>query len=933
MARSHVSILVRQCLHQRVPPHEFEELLRLANKKWHPASIEIVASLVTSASSYCLASDPLVSGYLQVILTSQLASVSDCLSTCIKAWQHRSRNGGSETTHHARILAQFITDLTLLIPSLLSTTSEGRTCIILSSRWLRTLFHLAAGPDAKQNDEQINVLVGAICLFLITLMNTTAGATALKHAESSREDPVNVAIRQALDGSMATFPDVSMRLLTEAQKHSALLEPTNPAADHAQAADMGNQFESTIADAQIVPTRAATYALLYTKLQNASTIDDNALVQFLSARYPGNNGLAFNDLLFSSFDVLSKPSSSFEPMYQAQCRIYLHNKLPAVLALIASFEPLPTEQYLQELWNDLSTLGNSEVASVAKHFLHICVHHRLISADTVQNLTGEDLNSTSAKGLFPKQALVDQVSGNASRGPRLVDELAKNDGNAGPVGLAIVEIVHKYCQAKETQHLKDMANALVRLPSTIHSLGMFVKPSYFLSPFCKLIDEWAWDIHGESQPIYEEFGSILLLIMTVKFRLGLANQELGLSSSSGFVAQYLSSGQSERRLQQLTEGEAHNLGEWIHNLYDSEGISDDVTTNCSAKEFHLMVPTLLRQSMTAFSKGNLSQDKLEGGLDYLLEPFLLPSLLSAFAWLARAVMKDTNSATVIIRRLAKAPESSETSRLHRTILDIAHGMFRRTLSQVLDQPQYAEVMGLFGGASPFTVNTGVKANDLSMWTNGAGGITSYLRRVISDLLAISSAGIFQPDVIVATSLVRGPGAVVHALVELLVQYAANQQFAQLLDIIATIIASTDSTGVSLRNSLQLLHARLGKFLKKGDNLFAEALVHLHRRIEFYATALTPQPGGDDTGMIPVEAADLAEINLDQIPLDPEPPKQQPVQMQEPDSLAGEDMEQMLNEAANMGNIDDYTTNEDNMFNMDMDNYELANLDDLDMSMF
>jgi len=933
MARSQVFVLVRQCLHERVPPHEFEELLRLAIKRWRPASIDIVASLFISASNFCLDKDPLVSGYLQVIVSARHASVPDCLSASIRQWQHHAKTNPSDITHHARTLAQMLTDLTIITSNLSLTVAEARQCMVLSSRWLRTLFNLAAGPEGKQNDEHTTVLVGANCLFLVTTMNTSAGATCLKHAEASRDNPVNVAIRQALDGSMATFPDISMQLLTEAQKHTALLESTTSNTETAQAADMAMQFENAMVDTQIVPTRTATYALLYTKLFNASTIDDNALCQFVSARNPGNNGLAFNDLLFSSFDALTKPSHASDPKYEAQCRIYLHNKLPTILALIASFEPLPTEQYLSEVWNDVNTLGSPVAAAAAKHFLHVCVHHRLITADTVQSLTGEDSNSTSAKGLFAKQALVDQVSRNASRGPRLVDELAKNDGNAGPVSQAIVEIMHRYCQVKETQHLKDMANALVRQPSTLNSLGMFVKPSYFLGPLCRLIDEWTWDIHGESQPIYEEFGSVLLLIMTVKFRLALANSELGLSLSNGFIARYLSSGQSERRLEQMTDGETQNLGDWIHNLYDSEGISDDVTTNCSAMEFHLMVPTLLRQSMTALSKGNVVQDKLEGGLDYLLEPFLLPSLLSSFAWLARAVEKDTNGATIIIQRLAKAPENSETSKLHRTILDIAGGMFRKALSRKMEQHQYAEILKLFGESPSFTINAGSNANDLEIWTTEAGGIGSYLQKAVSDMLSVPSAGLFQPNVIIAASQILGPSSVVHEMVALLVQFAPSQNFAQLLDIAATIIASSDSVGISLRNSLQLLHAELGKFLKKNDNLYAEALVHLYRRVEFYATALTPQPGNDDTSLIPMGAADLAEINLDHIPLETDPPKQQNLQIQEPDPLAGEDMEQMLNEAANMGNIDDYTTNDDNMFNMDMDNYELANLDDLDMSMF
>ena len=55
-----------------------------------------------------------------------------------------------------------------------------------------------------------------------------------------------------------------------------------------------------------------------------------------------------------------------------------------------------------------------------------------------------------------------------------------------------------YCQNKETHHLKDLANAIVRKPEAINALALFIRPSYWLSPLCSLLDEWRWDeIHGE----------------------------------------------------------------------------------------------------------------------------------------------------------------------------------------------------------------------------------------------------------------------------------------------------------------------------------------------------------------------------------------------------------------------------------------------------
>ena len=939
MARSQLSILIRQCLHQRKTPQEFDALLSFATRKWASSGTEVAAGLVQAVFGFCLDDDPLVSGYLQIMITSQHAKVSDCLTTFIMHWQCAVRKADAESTGYGKAMSHLIADITLITSNISPTTQEVRATIILSSRWLQTLFGWTS-TEQKHNGEHISLLVNALGAFLITALNTPAGLAALQLVENARDDQMNVAVRKALRAGMTTFPDVTVQLMSAAQKHPALDENTEAESAHGQVAEMAAiNFENAIANPQILPSRAATYAFLYTRLLYSSTIDDNALYNFLDTRYSSNTALMFNDLLISSFDALTKPSCSQLPMYQAQCKIFLHNKLPTILAAIASnFQQIPTGQYLQDIWNEQITLANEQVIAIAKHFLHTCALHHLISTDNVQTLIGVDSNTVSAKGLFPKQALVDQVNANASRGPRLIDELAKNDGNAGPFSQAVTEIVHRYCQAKETHHLKDIANALVRQPATINSLGMFIRPGYFLAPLCTLLDEWSWDdIHGESQPMYEEFGSVLLLILTFKFRLGLSDDEVGLTSHTGFIAKYLTSGQSERMLSQMTDGEKDNLSDWIHNLYESEGISDDVTSSCSAKDFYLMVPSLLHQSMTALATGKLSQERLEGGLDYLLEPFLMPSLLSAFSWLSRAVLKDQKHAMIILRRLATPPGNVESSKVHRTILNIAHGVFTAALAHHPDQTQYADIWALFGETAAFSVSSKATAEDIARWTAEAGGVISPLRTAIQDMIAVPSAALYQPKLLITASQIRDPATVVNAMIALLVQSASNGFPHLLLDVVATILACTNLQGISFRNALQLLHARLGTFVKSGERLFAEALIHLYRRVEVYAIALTPQPGAEEQALNSLDGADLAEINLDQIPSEGDASKQQQQQQEQTqqimqaDTLEGENMDQMLNEAAQMSNMDNYGFNEENMFGME--DYELTNIDDLDMTMF
>lgn len=270
MARSQLSILIRQCLHQRKSPHEFDELLELATKKWKSAGIEIIAALVKAAFGFCLDNDPLVSGYLQAVLTSQRADPSECITVFIRYWQASAKNGVPEETHCARNLAQIVTDLMVIISTLPGTMSEGRKCIIMSSRWLQTLFKLATHHEQKHSDEHISLLVNAVGALLITVMNTSAGIAAIKVVEDAKEDALNVAIRQAMHGSMTTFPDFSVQLMSEAGKYPALDDSLDSDANNAQVMATLS-FQNNIANPQILPARTATYTLLYTKVGRRSS--------------------------------------------------------------------------------------------------------------------------------------------------------------------------------------------------------------------------------------------------------------------------------------------------------------------------------------------------------------------------------------------------------------------------------------------------------------------------------------------------------------------------------------------------------------------------------------------------------------------------------------------------------------------------------------
>lgn len=148
-------------------------------------------------------------------------------------------------------------------------------------------------------------------------------------------------------------------------------------------------------------------------------------------------------------------------------------------------------------------------------FLHTCSLHHLMTTQAAAQLMGnEEPLSSMSKGLYAKDELVSQVRVSHLRGPKLVDELVRGDGSAPFISQAIVEvrtpstvlqwfsdmskIMHSYCRGKETQYLKELANAILQRPAAINCISLFVRPAYWLGPLCTLLDDWRWDeIHGE----------------------------------------------------------------------------------------------------------------------------------------------------------------------------------------------------------------------------------------------------------------------------------------------------------------------------------------------------------------------------------------------------------------------------------------------------
>lgn len=172
------------------------------------------------------------------------------------------------------------------------------------------------------------------------------------------------------------------------------------------------------------------------------------------------------------------------------------------------------------------------------------------------------------------------------------------------------------CNQKETMTLKNICNSLSRRPQALDVILLFRTAKQVLQPLCTLLDSWRWDEdQGENQPVYDEFGSILLLVLAFKHRYDLKPSDLGISSRDSFLLKLLDRGSCSQKLNELSDKQSKDLGAWIAALFIAEGISEETMSTCSPQEFYMLVATLFDQSLGACESGKLDFDTLKGGFE------------------------------------------------------------------------------------------------------------------------------------------------------------------------------------------------------------------------------------------------------------------------------------------------------------------------------
>jgi mediator of RNA polymerase II transcription subunit 5 len=288
---------------------------------------------------------------------------------------------------------------------------------------------------------------------------------------------------------------------------------------------------------------------------------------------------------------------------------------------------------------DVSNNHNAFTETVRQEFCFACLLHGLISKEATDELLGEiTFQDLPAGGRYVKDNLVQQCLADPERLQKLIVELEGMDGNAGAACQALAEVsfaipipakhpqtnlcrqkvMGQLCRNKETMALKQLCSQLARKPLYLDVMLLFNKAETILQPLCELLDNWRYDDdQGEYQPVYEEFGSILLLVLAFAYRYGLSPADLKISSADSFVAKLLTQGQLARPLEELSEQESAHIGGWVSGLFDSEagGLGDELMSSCPPQDFYLLIPTLFQQIVLAFSVGRLTEEMLKGGLE------------------------------------------------------------------------------------------------------------------------------------------------------------------------------------------------------------------------------------------------------------------------------------------------------------------------------
>ncbi|KAG5978763.1 hypothetical protein E4U55_005966 [Claviceps digitariae] len=694
----------------------------------------------------------------------------------------------------------------------------------------------------------------------------------------------------------------------------AKLDPIDKKNQAAANAAMDELLETTVGldnfviqDMPISNTRAALYIYLNASLVGRPLIDDGALVSYIHNRYQGQTQSGVIDLILASFDILANSVFRSEAGKDAHLlKSFLVNKVPLVICqLCTGFDTNSSEFCITEALNRVDTTifptaslmfdetrsNNPYTESVREEFCTACALHGLVQREHVERILGEtSMSYEPSLEKYSKDRLVQDCLADADKIQGLIRDLEKMDGNVGAAAQALVDVMRQLCHNKETMSLKMLCSQLAQKPQTLDILLLFEKLPAVLEPLCQLLDSWQYEEdQGEYQPIYEEFGCILLLILAFSYRYNLRAVDVGIVSPDSSVAKILSSAHVSRARDDLTDLEKGHITGWIKGLFDSDsgGLGDDLMSSCPPQDFHLLVATIFQNIVVAYTHGYLNDEALKGGIEYLVDTFLLPSLVPALRFLADYLWVEQKEQKAIIKilQLILLPTSisGEASTMLSSVRNLVASPLEHSLRTYQRQdPKNQEIEPLLRALKdslPLSRRTGGAGHcELESWTiSSSTGMTGALRHTVQGLVqwAMHPANNTIPTSythrqLIAVTRVIGAKRTLRLLVDEIRSQSEAGSASIVYDVVGAMVCAPNVTNeappanttmldasgnvaaaatrpLTLRQVLGSL-AEQARKLQREDAVLADIVVRLHRRVEAHMVMPPPRAMLEAPGM-------------------------------------------------------------------------------------
>lgn len=953
------SDFVARCIAQRLGSERFHDFVRLVHAQ-HPLPPILVADLfLRPQPSNRVSLDPRVPPYVRVLTQLGYMDAPSILRVMYKysalhalakpSPEVKTEEAGDKTVRWqesswAEEVMFYHVIKTMFEGTAFTDAKTGLELVGITCKWMDLFVQTFAaealvGTHDRQAREEMVTVRAALAPLLLRLVDNEALLRIISR-------PPAKGLRKHLSDSLGHFiqtfqpaPLYLERLEIFRTQTLAQLDPVDEKKQAANAA-MDELLDSTVglesfvvADIPIANSRAALYIYLNAALVGRPVLDDSMLYAFLNNKYQENQQASAVDLIVASFDVLANAVFRNEGPKDAHLlRSFVVNKLPLLLCQLChpEFSATSAEFCITEalsrvdtgifptasLMFDESRNNNPYMDSVREEFCAACALHGLIERDHVDRILGEtSMSYDPSLERVNRDRLVGDCLSDSAKIQSIISQLDRVDGNVGAVAHAVVELIRQLCISKDTMSLKLLCTQLAQKPQSLDIILLFDKVTSILEPVCSLLDNWRYEEdQGEYQPVYEEYGAILLLVFAFSYRYNLSPLDIGIHSADSHVARIITKSHILRPLDELSEQESEHVTGWINGLFDNEagGLGDDLMSSCPPHEFYLLVAPIFQSIITAYTYGYINDESLKGGVEYLVDTFLLPSLVPAIRFLSDYIWIDQKEQKSIVKALQLLLTPSSISGEASTVLSAVKNLVAQPLEHALrtyqrQDPRNQDIEPLLRSLKenlPLSRRSGGAAHhEMELWANSSSsGLSGAIRHTIQGLVQWSA----QPGVnvmpasythrqLIAGLRIIGPSRLLRLVMEEIRQQSELGNASVVYDVAAALIAATDSTNEAPASTQHLLDTagtmqvrRRGlrdalktaaegyKRLQKHDPFLAEATVRLHRRVEGLllvvvvvpqAQAILPALDLGDADADAAAAAAMAAVGADPMSVD------------------------------------------------------------------